>query len=288
MPEKTTVIGVISDTHMPARCRRLPDAVFDVFADVDLILHAGDLGALWVLDELSQIAPIIAVHGNDETSESTKSLPYLQTLSVAGHRIVLTHSHYPDRAVEMEKRKDDRWQPKLTRIAEFGRQNGAEIVIYGHSHIPMSYVHEGIHLINPGAIASGSGISRQAVKSVARMTVWKGEPIKVEHIDLSNPNEPFTPPFDIEAGFKKTIAPYTAFIVEPALRDHFDWFVKHVYPLDADLLWSVFAPTAHQRWEGDESLITLEEFVAVYRDNPKIPANILAKMGECEAFAVYL
>jgi putative phosphoesterase len=56
-------IGLISDTHMPQRCAALPDAVFDALKGVDLILHAGDVGELWVLDHLSTIAPVVAVHG---------------------------------------------------------------------------------------------------------------------------------------------------------------------------------------------------------------------------------
>src|SRR5262245_35386614 len=132
-----TVIGLISDTHMPFRWKALPPLIFEVFADVDLILHAGDIGELWVLDELSTLAPVIAVHGNDETIEATQALPYLQTIMVGGQRIVLTHGHYPDHAEEMEHRKDDNWFPKLARLADFGRQHRAQIVVSGHSHIPM-------------------------------------------------------------------------------------------------------------------------------------------------------
>ena len=51
----------------------LPASLLDIFAGVDLILHAGDIGELWVLDELSHIAPVVAVHGNDETAEATEA-----------------------------------------------------------------------------------------------------------------------------------------------------------------------------------------------------------------------
>src|SRR2546428_11516176 len=56
-------LGLISDTHLPERCPALPPSLARVFAGVDLILHAGDLGALSVLDRLSAIAPVVAVHG---------------------------------------------------------------------------------------------------------------------------------------------------------------------------------------------------------------------------------
>jgi len=66
--------GLISDTHMPKRWRELPPAVFDLLQGVDLVLHAGDVGELWVLDQLSTIAPTLAVHGNDVTEEAQREL----------------------------------------------------------------------------------------------------------------------------------------------------------------------------------------------------------------------
>ena len=69
-----TTIGLISDTHMPQRWPSMPTAVSQIFADVSMILHAGDVGELWVLDELSEIAPVIAVHGNDDTADAQREL----------------------------------------------------------------------------------------------------------------------------------------------------------------------------------------------------------------------
>ena len=108
---------------------------------VDLLLHAGDIGELWVLDRLSVIAPVLAVHGNDDTADAKRELPYQQVLMVAGQRIVLTHAHYSDRAQELELRKDDAWGPKLERRAAFGRRAGASIVVFGHTHVPMALQH---------------------------------------------------------------------------------------------------------------------------------------------------
>jgi hypothetical protein len=90
-------VGLIADTHMPDRLAELPRAIFDVLRGVDLLLHAGDVGELRVLDELSVIAPLVAVHGNDETAEAQRELPYQQVIAIAGQRIVLTHAHYPRR-----------------------------------------------------------------------------------------------------------------------------------------------------------------------------------------------
>src|SRR3712207_2339587 len=88
-------IGLVSDTHMPERCAELPAALFEALRGVDLLLHAGDVGELWVLNRLSAIAPVVAVHGNDDTPDSQRELPYQQVVAVAGRRILLCHSHYP-------------------------------------------------------------------------------------------------------------------------------------------------------------------------------------------------
>jgi putative phosphoesterase len=58
------LIGVISDTHIPERANTIPEIVFEIFKEVDLILHAGDLVSLEVRDQLEKIAPTICVQGN--------------------------------------------------------------------------------------------------------------------------------------------------------------------------------------------------------------------------------
>jgi predicted phosphodiesterase len=63
-------IGVISDTH-----GRLPSGLSNAFKDVDLIIHAGDIGEETVLDKLSKIAPVAAVRGNMDFGKWTRHLP---------------------------------------------------------------------------------------------------------------------------------------------------------------------------------------------------------------------
>src|SRR5207248_7128523 len=128
----------------------LPAVVLDIFCGVDLILHVGDVGELSLLDQLSAVAPVVAVHGNDERfEEAHRALPYQQVVPAAGQRIVLTHAHYLDAAEEMESRTVDAWAPKLDRRASFGHRAGAQIVVYGHSHVPTDVEHRGVRLINP-------------------------------------------------------------------------------------------------------------------------------------------
>ncbi|MFN8445290.1 MAG: YfcE family phosphodiesterase [Caldilineaceae bacterium] len=146
-----TTIGLISDTHMPDRCESLPASLAAVFEGVDLILHAGDVGELWVLDQLSQIAPVIAVHGNDDSQDAQRELPYQQVVAVGGQRILLWHSHFPDRIDEIDSRRSDELPPKFARSVQRAQRCGAQTVVFGHWHIPLLYEEAGIRIINLGA-----------------------------------------------------------------------------------------------------------------------------------------
>lgn len=282
------VIGLISDTHMPQRWKRLPDTVFRTFADVDLIIHAGDVGELWVLDELSALAPVVAVHGNDETDEATAALPFLQTVVLDGQRIVVTHGHYPDRVEEMAKRKDDTWHPKLSRWADFGRQHGAQIVIYGHTHIPMSVLHDGVWLVNPGAIASGGAQVRQKIQSIARMTLAQGQPPQVEHVILNQPELKSVPAVDLDAGFVAAWHQFSELILTPELAAEWDWLVREVYPIVWEDLLRVFLPIAHDCWEDGHRLISPGMVVDVVKADAVLSDRILDKLAESAVFAPYL
>ena len=77
-------IGVISDTHGLLR----PE-VFDVFARVDHILHAGDVGPEGILDELEAIAPVTAVYGNTDGWALRSRLPQVATIELDGRVLQL-------------------------------------------------------------------------------------------------------------------------------------------------------------------------------------------------------
>src|SRR5918997_694118 len=79
-------LGVISDTHGLLR----PE-VFHAFAEVDHILHAGDVGPLDLLTELEALAPVTAVYGNTDDEELRLRLPQVATLELDGFDIVVTH-----------------------------------------------------------------------------------------------------------------------------------------------------------------------------------------------------
>ena len=145
-------IGVISDTHIP-QFKQLPEAVWTHFAGVDLIIHAGDLSRLSVINELETIAPVFAVQGNIEEAEVVRALPIKRELLVGGCRIGVVHI-----------------LGNAQTRARAARQEfpTARCVIFGHSHDPYNQEHDGQLLFNPG---SATDRRRQPTCSLGLLTI---------------------------------------------------------------------------------------------------------------------
>jgi putative phosphoesterase len=280
-------IGLISDTHMPRRWKTLPLIVSDVFGTCDIILHAGDVGELWVLDQLSRSAPVIAVHGNDETDEATAALPFLQTLVCETHRIVLTHSHYPDRKTEMEQRKDDSWYPKLQYRADFGKAHGASIVVSGHTHGPMQVEFDGVMLINPGAIASGNGWTKQVLQTIAVMTLTRDALPQVEFIHVQT-GDSYYPNVNLEAGFQAQSQKTYEFIISEDLSAVHGWFMEAVYPLNPRYFEAMILPLCHAVWAGEREKVTLKDAIQALTETDHAPADVIEVLRKNETVAPYM
>jgi putative phosphoesterase len=133
----TKTVGLISDTHIPVRARVIPKAVFEIFENVDYIIHAGDLVELAVIDELEQLAPVLAVYGNMDGPEVSGALPKLNSLKIFDWKIGVMHD--PGSLFGIGK------------MREIARKNEFNVFVYGHSHSP-SMKWEGKTLfINPGS-----------------------------------------------------------------------------------------------------------------------------------------
>jgi uncharacterized protein len=282
-------LGLISDTHMPQRCGALPATLPDVFRDVDLILHAGDVGELWVLDRLSAIAPVVAVHGNDETADAQRELPLQQLVTIAGQRILLLHSHHPDRAQEMALRQDDAWLPKLARLTAPGKRAGASVVVFGHAHIPLSYTQDGILLINPGAIASGSAVARQLHQTVALLFILDNQAPQVVHVDLQSPHQPFAAAVDWQAGFQAALQKYNASIIAPEFRAGWQPFEDEVrllldnpaQRLAFEAIYGALLRIARQCWADPTRFIRQEDVLATLDElatDERVPDELLSTL----------
>ncbi|MFZ0814935.1 MAG: metallophosphoesterase family protein [Candidatus Sulfotelmatobacter sp.] len=120
------LIGVISDTHGLLR----PEAVH-VLRGSDHILHAGDVGAPEILEQLAAIAPVTAVRGNIDKDAWAKRLPKTEVLEVVGVSIYILHD-----LAELDLK------PKAA---------GFSVVISGHSHVPKREMRDGVLYFNPGS-----------------------------------------------------------------------------------------------------------------------------------------
>jgi putative phosphoesterase len=125
--------GVLSDTH-----GTLHPEVPAFFAEVKEIFHAGDVGAERILDELEGIAPVVAVRGNTDHGPYAERLPERTTLVREGKRIVLLHGHLVAAG-----------RPAI--LLEATRAERPDLVIFGHTHVPLQEMLEGVIFFNPGA-----------------------------------------------------------------------------------------------------------------------------------------
>lgn len=156
-------LGIIADTHGLLR----PE-VFEVFREVDQILHAGDIGSPDLLTELEAIAPVTAVYGNTDGWDLRHRLPQVVEKRIEGLDFVLIHGdqfgtptpealhqHFPD----------------------------AEVIIYGHTHRPLlTTIDLVVTVMNPG----GAGQRRfDLVPSVGIMELEAGLPPRARLVPLT-------------------------------------------------------------------------------------------------------
>lgn len=162
------LIGVISDTHIPERASKIPEKVFDIFKDVDMILHAGDLVSCDVLDELEKIAPTKCAQGNIDRTCGIK-LPKSVVFEVEGVKIGLNHGQvYP---------RGDTQQLKYIAM-----ELGVEILITGHTHWSFITELEDILLLNPGSPT----VPRLSDPSVMLLKI-ENKKVDVEIIKIGKP-----------------------------------------------------------------------------------------------------
>ncbi len=131
-------IAIVSDTHMPRGERRLPDACVARLQRADLIVHAGDLCTLEVLDELRGHGEVVAVQGNVDDADGQGGAAALHDdLTVRRRRIAVIHDAGAAAG-------------RLTRMRR--RFPEADAVIFGHSHIPLHEADgDGFQIFNPGS-----------------------------------------------------------------------------------------------------------------------------------------
>ena len=134
-----SMVGVVSDTHIPARASYLPPELFKVFDGVQLILHAGDLVDEKVIGDLSAIAPVEAVAGNMDPPALQASLGKLKLVKVGSMIIGLLHGDIAGRRVN------------FNRVRDLFRPVEPRIIVFGHLHEPLNREEDGTLFFNPGS-----------------------------------------------------------------------------------------------------------------------------------------
>jgi putative phosphoesterase len=124
--QERQLIGVISDTHGLVR----PQAL-QALRGVDLIIHAGDIGAPEVVDALKRIAPVVAIKGNNDNEGWATSLPDTKLVQLNAAKLYVIHN-----VRELD----------LDPVAR-----GIQVVISGHSHKPSVVKRDGVLYLNPGS-----------------------------------------------------------------------------------------------------------------------------------------
>ncbi|MGH3153692.1 MAG: metallophosphoesterase family protein [Streptosporangiaceae bacterium] len=128
---------VLSDTHAPRRWRSCPPRVAEQLRGADLILHAGDVCIAPVLAELAQYAPVTAVLGNNDGRDVADwGAAETAALTLDGLRVAMLHDS----------------GPAAGRLARMRRRfRAADLVVFGHSHIPLDESGYGLRIFNPGS-----------------------------------------------------------------------------------------------------------------------------------------
>jgi uncharacterized protein len=161
-------VAILADTHAPRRWKACPPRVAKHLRDADVILHAGDVCTAGVLDELAGYAPVHAVLGNNDGPDvAAWGAPETLELDLTGLRVAMIHDSGPadGRAARMRRRFPD-----------------ADLVVFGHSHIPMDQTNAGVRIFNPG---SPTDRRRQPHGTIGIVDIEAGEIVAAQIIPVT-------------------------------------------------------------------------------------------------------
>ncbi len=157
----TMLVGLISDTHIPDHVKELPKQLEDVFRGVDLILHAGDIYAISVLDELERIAPVLAAEGDDDFHPTVgdRRVKRRQVLTMEGVTIWLTHL------------RPRSWPPVSDESSQ--HEKLPDVIVFGHVHEARLENHKAPLLVCPGSATFPN--YRNELGTVGLLTIKSGK-----------------------------------------------------------------------------------------------------------------
>ncbi|MCM3757893.1 metallophosphoesterase [Sporosarcina aquimarina] len=131
-------IIITGDTHIPGRGSKLPKRLLNACSDADFIIHTGDWCSPEVFETLSSLAEVKGVYGNVDGEDMRALVPARQLIDIGGLRIGLVHGHGDKKTTEQ-------------RAIEAFAEEQVDVIVFGHSHIPVIKYFKGVLLMNPGS-----------------------------------------------------------------------------------------------------------------------------------------
>jgi len=160
-----TRIGLVADTHMPPSDPKVMALIEEAFAGVDLILHAGDIVTLSVLDWLDTVAPVYAAIGNNDVMlPPDRRLKKYWGLDVDGVSIGLFHIYEPYD-----------WPPGKFLKKYYDIDTPPRVLVVGDTHFEVVEEREGVLVVNPGSPTS-SHLRVDLPGTVGILTIEDGSP----------------------------------------------------------------------------------------------------------------
>ncbi|HPI03810.1 MAG: phosphodiesterase [Candidatus Aerophobetes bacterium ADurb.Bin490] len=141
-------IGVLSDTHS----KHLSEQVIKVFSGVDLIIHAGDHTSREIITTLEKTAPLVSVQGNMDPDALNLEQ---QTVLILNDKFKIAVCHGAGLHANTAERMYKKFAPEKP-----------DMIIFGHTHLAMNKLHNGILLFNPGSPTRGMGCNSVGVISL--------------------------------------------------------------------------------------------------------------------------
>lgn len=156
-------VGVLSDTHLNKVTNKLRRIYDQYLSELDVILHAGDVVSAEVIQFLDR-GNFYGVYGNMDPPELRQILPSLRVIELADRRIGLTHGG---------------GNPSLLEIRIQSLFSDVDIIVYGHSHVPVCHRRDEVLFFNPG---SATGPSRSGPNTIGILEL--GEDVRGEIVEL--------------------------------------------------------------------------------------------------------
>jgi putative phosphoesterase len=181
------MVGVVADTHVPDRAKEMHPGIIPIFrnAGVQVILHAGDICAPGVIEELKSVAPIVAALGNRDWF-FYKKLARIQIVEIAGIGVAVLHGHGSLKTYLGQKILNlmngyhiEQYLPVLLESS-----TNLRAAVFGHTHTPEIIHLGGKLLFNPGSASVLSHYKPYENPTVGLMHFRRGGQIEAEIVEL--------------------------------------------------------------------------------------------------------